>query len=114
MITYGNDDIVVCNDADGHSDKRDAVPEVLNFSTNCVNSQTFIEYLSGRHIYISGGSALLPLFPAGDTARVSVHCHSPALSLHQRQGERAVSYTHLNRCFLSVRSFFVVRCEVGK
>ena len=35
----------------------DAVPEVLNFSTNCVNSQTFIEYLSGRHIYISGGSA---------------------------------------------------------
>ena len=33
------------------------VPEVLNFSTNCVNSQTFIEYLSGRHIYISGGSA---------------------------------------------------------
>lgn len=35
----------------------DAVPEVLNISTNCVNSQTFIEYLSGRHIYISGGSA---------------------------------------------------------
>ena len=35
----------------------DAVPEVLNFSTNCVNSQTFIEYLSGRYIYISGGSA---------------------------------------------------------
>ena len=35
----------------------DAVPEVMNFSTNCVNSQTFIEYLSGRHIYISGGSA---------------------------------------------------------
>ena len=35
----------------------DAVPEVLNFSTNCVNSQTFIEYLSGRHIYVSGGSA---------------------------------------------------------
>lgn len=35
----------------------DAVSEVLNFSTNCVNSQTFIEYLSGRHIYISGGSA---------------------------------------------------------
>ena len=35
----------------------DAVPEVLNFSTTCVNSQTFIDYLSGRHIYISGGSA---------------------------------------------------------
>ncbi|MDD6319622.1 MAG: cysteine desulfurase family protein [Oscillospiraceae bacterium] len=35
----------------------DAVPEVLNFSTNCVNSQTMIEYLSGRRIYVSGGSA---------------------------------------------------------
>ena len=35
----------------------DAVPEVLNFSTNCVNSQTFITYLSDRRIYVSGGSA---------------------------------------------------------
>lgn len=34
-----------------------AVPEVLNFSTNCINSQTMIEYLSTRKIYISGGSA---------------------------------------------------------
>ena len=34
-----------------------AVPEVLNFSTNCVNSQTFISYLSDRQIYVSGGSA---------------------------------------------------------
>lgn len=36
---------------------EDAVPEVLNFSTNCVNSQTFITYLSDRKIYVSGGSA---------------------------------------------------------
>ena len=35
----------------------DAVPEVLNFSTNCVNSQTMIEYLSARRVYVSGGSA---------------------------------------------------------
>lgn len=35
----------------------DAVPEVLNFSTNCVNSQTFINYLNSRRIYVSGGSA---------------------------------------------------------
>ena len=34
-----------------------AVPEVLNFSTNCVNSQTFISYLNDRLIYVSGGSA---------------------------------------------------------
>ena len=34
-----------------------AVPEVLNFSTNCVNSQTFISYLNDRQIYVSGGSA---------------------------------------------------------
>ena len=33
------------------------VPEVLNFSTNCVNSQTFISYLNDRQIYVSGGSA---------------------------------------------------------
>lgn len=36
---------------------QDAVPEVLNFSTNCVNSQTMIAYLSDRQIYVSGGSA---------------------------------------------------------
>ena len=36
---------------------QNAVPEVLNFSTNCVNSQTFISYLSDRQIYVSGGSA---------------------------------------------------------
>lgn len=35
----------------------DAVPEVLNFSTNRVNSQTFINYLGARQIYVSGGSA---------------------------------------------------------
>ena len=34
-----------------------AVPEVLNCSTNCVNSQTFISYLNDRQIYVSGGSA---------------------------------------------------------
>ena len=34
-----------------------AVTEVLNFSTNCVNSQTFISYLNDRLIYVSGGSA---------------------------------------------------------
>ena len=31
--------------------------EVLNFSTNCVNSQTMISYLNDRQIYVSGGSA---------------------------------------------------------
>ncbi len=36
---------------------ENAVPEVLNFSTGCVNSQTFISYLSGRQVYVSGGSA---------------------------------------------------------
>ncbi|MGN0984561.1 MAG: cysteine desulfurase family protein [Gemmiger sp.] len=35
----------------------DAVPEVLNFSTGCINSQTFINYLNTRRIYVSGGSA---------------------------------------------------------
>lgn len=35
----------------------DAVPEVLNFSTRCINSQTFINYLGDRQIYVSGGSA---------------------------------------------------------
>lgn len=35
----------------------DAVAEVVNFSTNCVNSQTFINYLNARQVYISGGSA---------------------------------------------------------
>ena len=35
----------------------DAVAEVLNFSTNCVNSQTMISYLNDRQIYVSGGSA---------------------------------------------------------
>lgn len=34
-----------------------AVPEVVNFSTNCINSQTFINYLGERGIYVSGGSA---------------------------------------------------------
>ena len=37
MITYGNDDIVVCNDADGHSDKRDAVLVALH--RNAQNGQ---------------------------------------------------------------------------
>lgn len=35
----------------------DAVAEVVNFSTNCINSQTFINYLNDRRIYVSGGSA---------------------------------------------------------
>lgn len=35
----------------------DAVPEVLNFSTGCVNSQTFINYLNTRGVLVSGGSA---------------------------------------------------------
>ncbi|MCI6624450.1 MAG: cysteine desulfurase [Subdoligranulum sp.] len=34
-----------------------AVVEVVNFSTGCVNSQTFINYLAARQIYVSGGSA---------------------------------------------------------
>lgn len=35
----------------------DAVDEVVNFSTNCINSQTFINYLNTRAVYVSGGSA---------------------------------------------------------
>ena len=29
----------------------------MNFSTNCINSQTFINYLNTRAVYVSGGSA---------------------------------------------------------
>lgn len=36
---------------------EDAVPEVVNFSTGCVNSQTFINYLNTRGVLVSGGSA---------------------------------------------------------
>ena len=35
----------------------DAVDEVVNFSTNCINGQTFINYLNTRAVYVSGGSA---------------------------------------------------------
>ena len=35
----------------------DALPEVLNFSTRCINSQTFINYLNTRAVFVSGGSA---------------------------------------------------------
>lgn len=35
----------------------DGVPEILNFSTGRINSQTMIEFLSARQIYVSGGSA---------------------------------------------------------
>ena len=35
----------------------DAVGEIVNFSTNCINSQTFINYLNGRLVFVSGGSA---------------------------------------------------------
>ena len=35
----------------------DALPEVLNFSTLCINSQTFINYLNTRAVFVSGGSA---------------------------------------------------------
>ena len=31
--------------------------EIVNFSTNCINSQTFINYLNTRAVYVSGGSA---------------------------------------------------------
>lgn len=34
-----------------------AVPEVLNFSQHCVKSQTMLNYLSDRHVYVSSGSA---------------------------------------------------------
>ena len=36
---------------------EDAVGEIVNFSTNCLNSQTFINYLNTRAVYVSGGSA---------------------------------------------------------
>ncbi len=35
----------------------DAVPEIVNFSTDRVNSQTMIEFLGRRQVYVSGGSA---------------------------------------------------------
>ena len=35
----------------------DALPEVLNFSTRCINSQTFINSLNTRAVFVSGGSA---------------------------------------------------------
>ncbi len=35
----------------------DGVPEILNFSTGRVNSQTMIEFLGQRQVYVSGGSA---------------------------------------------------------
>lgn len=35
----------------------DAVGEIVNFSTGCINSQTFINYLNGRLVFVSGGSA---------------------------------------------------------
>ena len=36
---------------------EDAMPEVVNFSTGCINSQTFINYLNTRGVLVSGGSA---------------------------------------------------------
>ena len=35
----------------------DAVPEVLNFSQHAVRSQTMLNFLSDRQIYVSSGSA---------------------------------------------------------
>ena len=35
----------------------DAVGEIVNVSTGCINSQTFINYLNTRAVYVSGGSA---------------------------------------------------------
>ena len=35
----------------------DAVGEIVNFSTGCINRQTFINYLNTRAVYVSGGSA---------------------------------------------------------
>ena len=37
--------------------QRPAVPGVVNFSTGCINSQTFINYLNTRGVLVSGGSA---------------------------------------------------------
>ena len=34
-----------------------AVDEIVNFSTGCINSQTFINYLNARGVFVSGGSA---------------------------------------------------------
>ena len=36
---------------------EDAVPEVLNFSTMCVKSETLLHFLETRQIYVSSGSA---------------------------------------------------------
>ena len=35
----------------------DAVPEVLNFSNNCIKSQTMLTWLSEANVYVSSGSA---------------------------------------------------------
>ena len=35
----------------------DALPYIINFSTCCVKAETMLNYLSGRGIYVSGGSA---------------------------------------------------------
>ena len=35
----------------------DAVPEVLNFSNNCIKSQTMLTFLAEAGVYVSSGSA---------------------------------------------------------
>ncbi len=35
----------------------DALPYIINFSTCCIKAETMLNYLSGRGIYVSGGSA---------------------------------------------------------
>ena len=36
---------------------EDAVPEVLNFSENCIKSQTMLTFLAEKNIYVSSASA---------------------------------------------------------
>ncbi len=37
--------------------REDSIPHIVNFSTNCVKSETFTHFLEAKDIYISGGSA---------------------------------------------------------
>ena len=71
---------------------QNAVPEVLNFSTGCVNSQTFINYLGTRGVYVSGGSACDKGEPSHTLQamgwRRAHHPHGAARQLLRRQHAR--------------------------
>lgn len=61
-------------------DSKEANIDKLRYKKVIIIDRCRRRWLSHRH---ADYDALLPLFPAGDTARLSVHRHSPALSLYQ-------------------------------